>query len=203
MQGQPVPPVKLEINTHTHTSWWQSEYTNSQAQTTQAMVYNVLDSQPGHVSVVQSVCACTKYPSYFLCNFIVYLHNSMYGMLRTLRIWSSGYAYCTNGSNAWNLTLISRSVISDTKGDTTTTTLLATILLQHSKTVMDVRKMPGVLLYPSKLGDISCTHKVCTRSLFCVQSTHLQTARPQWISGIQYLKNHIRSFNHLNIHKVI
>ena len=60
-----------------------------------------------------------------------------------------------------NLRLVTRSTISDTKGDSTTTTLLVTILLPCTETVADVRKIPGVLLYPTKLRDISCMCKQC------------------------------------------
>ena len=56
---------------------------------------------------------------------------------------------------------VGRSTISDTKGDSTTTTLLVTVLLPCTETVVDVRKIPGVLLYPTKLGDISCMCKQC------------------------------------------
>ena len=38
--------------------------------------------------------------------------------------------------------LVTRSTISDTKGNTTTTTLLVTILLPCTETVLDVRKYP-------------------------------------------------------------
>ena len=58
-----------------------------------------------------------------------------------------------------DLRLISTSTISDTKGDATTTILLVTVLLPRTETVMDVQKIPSVLLYPSKLGDILCMRK--------------------------------------------
>ena len=45
-----------------------------------------------------------------------------------------------------DLRLVTRSTISDTKGDTATTTLLVTILLPRTETVLDVWRIPRVLL---------------------------------------------------------
>ena len=62
-----------------------------------------------------------------------------------------------------NLRLVTRSTISDTKKDTTTTTLLATILLPLTETVLDVWNTQCfstcVHVYPQKSGAILHMYK--------------------------------------------
>ena len=67
---------------------------------------------------------------------------------------------CTNGTKA---RLVTRSTISDTKGDTTT--LLVTILQPRTETVLDVWKIPSVLLYLQNWGYFTHMQAVCTRAL--------------------------------------
>ena len=74
-------------------------------------------------------------------------------MLHELRIRSSVVLMTITPDD---LRLVSRSTISDTKWDTTTTTLLVTVLLPCTESAVDIWKIPGVLLYLPKLGDILC-----------------------------------------------
>ena len=59
-----------------------------------------------------------------------------------------------------DLRLVTRSTISDTKGDTIT--LLVTVLLPRTETVVDVWKIPGVLLYSINWG----IFHTCASSLY-------------------------------------
>ena len=68
-----------------------------------------------------------------------------------------------------DLRLVTRSTISDTKGDTTTTTLLVTILLPRTETVLHVQTIHMYLVfYPHNWEIVIFMHAqtVCTRPLF-------------------------------------
>ena len=114
---------------------------------------NIVASQPGYEKVAWYRLFVHAYSISHI--FLpLYPHNSMYGMIHNLEYGPVATHVVLMAITPDDLRLVTRSIISDTKGDTSTTTLLATAQQPHTETVVDVRKIPSVLLHSQKLGDI-------------------------------------------------
>ena len=130
-------------------------------------VYANVALQPGHKKWPSKDCLCMH-------SIFVTFSVKLYCTLLALHVCMGCYKLYTNlpvatlvfnSTIPGGLRLVARctSAPGDTKGDTTTTKLPVNILLTRTETV---RKIPSVLLYPPKLGNI-CTCTVCTRPPFC------------------------------------